>query len=168
MRKFVVFPDQSTYDTWHNALMTARGYTVETSPYAGYFVNLVDPVAAPQVLVRIDSSIDTTGMTLWDEPTAINNGFFDPVTYIKDQIRKSKAFGEDLIARVGAENVAMGLSREVIGQMSTDMFQIQLAVQSGSLILARDLLAAFTPTAYMSVERRDALVAEIDAFLAEL
>ena len=168
MQKFAVFNSQALYDAWHTQIITDLFLDPLNSPYAGSRANLVDPVADPRIIVGIDSYVDETGLTVWTFGEALGYGFLDPTNYIQKKIKISKDYGENLISRIGAENVAAGMSDADIQTMSETMHPIQAAVQSGSMKLARNLLAVYVPTAYMPQARIDSLVAEVDAFLAEL
>lgn len=165
---FAVFDDLTTYNNWHDQVIVDLGLTAEISPYRSYFQHLTDPVSDPRVIVGVDSKIEKTGLTIWSRKEARDNGFITKVDHIKQKIKVSKEFADDLIAKLGAENVAGGMSRENIALMVSEMSHIQLAAQTGSLRLTRELLVAFEPTEYLSQERKDGLIAEIDAFLAEL
>jgi hypothetical protein len=135
--KYAVFNDVAAYNTWYAGLGMPQG----DNRFSEHNVSLVDPVNDLRVTVKIDTSIDETNLTVWDYKTAMTNGFADPKPYIAQQIQASQAFGASLIIEVGAENVAIGLTREQIADMSADMFSIQLAAQSGSLILKIPVIA---------------------------
>lgn len=164
MRILAKFNDLAAYTTWHDGVKTQFGYTDETSPYAGYFTNPLSEVA-----VRIDSQIDQAGLTIINEATAVATGFLDPITSIKNAIARSKVFGDDLIAEFGAENIALGYDTATIATISSELFEVQLALQSGSIYVARQKIDEYpTNGTWLTQTRKDAYLAKIDAYIATL
>lgn len=88
---------------------------------------------------------------------------------IKEAIFKSKAFGEALITEFGAENVLLGFDNATISQISDELFQLQLALNSGSIYVARAKLVELqTNETWLTQERKDKYLQIIDDYIATL
>lgn len=171
--RFAVFPDQATYDTWHTGVKTALGLTDDDSPYLYTLTHLFDPVTYPQVLARIDSSIDETGLTIWDEQLAMQNGFLDAVPFIKEKIQKRKEFFDDLIAQYSAENNLAGITQEQTNHVVTTLQDVILHGITGALGSSLAKLQAMSPDDFtqtyhwITQAHLDDNIAKIQAYLAE-
>ncbi|MDX1472509.1 MAG: hypothetical protein R3213_13505, partial [Flavobacteriaceae bacterium] len=133
----------------------------------------VDPIADTRKIVRIDSSIDVAGLTLWSEDDAKNNGFLDPVPFISRIIEKRKVFWNQVVAEYSAQNVLLGITTEQVVHVSTRLKDIMTLGLSGSLETVISELQAMTPDAmtetyhWLTQAQIDGVVAKIQAYLAE-
>lgn len=171
--RFAVFNNQAEYNTWHTGVKASLGLTDANSPYLYTLTHLIDPVTYPQVLARIDSRIDETGLVIWDEQAAMQNGFLDAVPFVKDKLQKRKEFWEKLVDEYSAQNQLAGITTE---QTSHVVVKMQFALfygMVGALPTALATIQAMTPDDFTQPEHwitqamLDDYVAKIQAFLAE-
>lgn len=131
--KFAVFNNQTDYDNWHTVQKTNQGLTDSNSPYAYTLTHLVDPVANPQVLARIDSAADITGLTIWDEVTAFLNGFLYGLHFVENRIKKRQIFWNNLVTEFAANNRLQGITAEQSNHVINRLLNIITMGQVGAL-----------------------------------
>ena len=171
--RFAVFPDQATYDTWHSGVKTALGLTDQNSPYAYTLTHLFDPVTYPQVLARIDNNIDLTGLTIWEESAAMNNGFLDSVPFVAAKIAARKEFWNKLVDEYSASNQIQGITLDQTNHVVTRLKDLLILGLSGALETLLSELQAMAPDDFTQPEhwitqaQLDANIAAIQAYLAE-
>ena len=83
----------------------------------------------------------------------------------KDAVMSAMDFGRDVMAEYGSRNIAAGYNVTQIKQILTDLADLQAAMLSGSLYVAKDIIDNFTATAEIPQSEIDYFKAKVDSYL---
>jgi len=120
-------------------------------------------------VVTVHTSIDLN----FDQETAVetivtNHDSSDPYGPLRTKILKAMEFGKFMIAEFGAENVILGYTPQQMNQLAAEYQGVIMLLSTGSVKLARDVIAMTPATELVPQWRKDKYVQKINLFLETL